>query len=64
MIIVGDGNPAPVDMVDIHRYPDLLQGFIHPRWCRISSAATVVHDFQVERLEESIRNLRFQTLAL
>ena len=27
-------NPAPVDMVYIYRY---LQGFIHVRWCKISS---------------------------
>ena len=31
IILVDRRNPAPVDMVN-H-----LQGFIHPRWCRISS---------------------------
>ena len=36
MATMDDGrNPAPVDMV--YKYPHLLQGFIHVRWCRISS---------------------------
>ena len=32
-------NPAPVDTVgSLSHY---LQGFIHPRWCRISEPSTV-----------------------
>ena len=30
-------NPAPVDMVNI-----LIPGFMHPRWCRISSINSII----------------------
>ena len=32
-------NPAPVEVGRLSRY---LQGFIHPRWCRISSINSIV----------------------
>ena len=37
-------NPAPVDMVNILIYHHLLLGFIHVRWCRISSINSVSAD--------------------
>ena len=34
VIPVDGGNPAPVEVGSLSHY---LQGFIHPRWCRISA---------------------------
>ena len=41
---VDRGNPAPVEVGSLSRY---LWGFIHPRWCRISSInSMMLHFFQ------------------
>ena len=38
-------NPAPVEVGSLSSY---LQGFIHPRWCRISAINSIIS--QVERI--------------
>ena len=41
-------HPAPVDMVNIS-LSHYLRGFIHPRWCRISSINSIPHFSQVQQ---------------
>ena len=38
---VGGRNPAPVDVVNIPLFT--VQGFIHPKWCRIFSINSMAH---------------------
>ena len=40
-------NPAPVEVGSLSHY---LQGFIHPRWCRISSIKCIYGKYSVTKV--------------
>ena len=40
-------NPAPVEVGSLSHY---LQGFLHPRWCRISSINSMIHQLAIRTI--------------
>ena len=40
-------NPAPVQVGSLSHY---LQGFLHPRWCRISSINSMIHQLAIRTI--------------